>query len=207
MDEIDKLQLLFGKQYDKEMLKAANEASHELVTQYLMILELEDKDRKKLKSIHSKRKETKKEFRKIEIKIECYNELFKEHFKIEFRKLANDQYCIIPEDFELSDIFKEKAIKLPVLGDEDDELDEINEVDHIECVQNYLGCALKKLFVDTLFIFELRKLEREIKSRMTPDPKKALAEKTSSEKKYSDAIIIEMEETTKFILEEAKNEG
>ena len=196
MDAIDKLQLLFGKQYDKEMLKAANEASLELVRQYLMILELEDKDHKKLKSIHSKIKETKKEFREIDIKIKCYNELLKEHFKIEFRKLTSNRYCIIPEVFELSDIFKEKVIKLPASGDEDDELDVVDEVDHIECVQNYLGCAFKKLFVDTVFIFELKKLENEYKARMTPDPKIVLAEKTPSEKKYDNAIIIEMEEET-----------
>ena len=196
MDAIDKLQILFGKQYDKEMLKAANENSLELVTQFLMILELEDKDHKKLKSIQSKQKEAKKEFRKIEIKIECYNELLKEHFKIEFRKLANYQYFNIPEVFELSDIFKEKVIKLPVSGDENEELDEVNEVDHIECVQNYLGCAFKKFFILTIFIYELKKLEIEYKSRMTPDPKIVLAEKTSSGKKYDDAIIIEMEEDT-----------
>jgi len=196
MDAIDKLQLLFGRQFDKEMLKAANEASLELVTQFLLILELEDKDHKKLKCIQSKKKETKKEFRKIEIKIECYNELLKEHFNIEYRKLANNQYFNIPETFELSDIFKKKVIKFPPSVDDDDELDEVNEMDHIDCVQNYLGNAYKKLFVDAIFIFELKKIEREIKAGMISDPKIAFAEKTSSEKKYSDAIINEMEKET-----------
>ena len=161
MDEIDKLQLLFGKQYDKEMLKAANEASLELVMQFLMILELEVKDHKKLKSIQSKQKEAKKEFRKIEIKIECYNELFKEQINIVHKKLINNQYFNIPEDFELSDIFNEKVIKLPVSGEEGDEdeeneeLEEVKELSHIENVENHIGNANKKLLITAIFIFEL----------------------------------------------------
>ena len=161
MDEIDKLQLLFGKQYDKEMLKAANEASLELVMQFLMILELEVKDHKKLKSIQSKQKEAKKEFREIEIKIECYNELFKEQINIVHKKLINNQYFNIPEDFELSDIFNEKVIKLPVSGEEGDEdeeneeLEEVKELSHIENVENHIGNANKKLLITAIFIFEL----------------------------------------------------
>jgi len=189
-----------GDEFDEESLMVAYGASRKLLREFLMVLEFYEKDQKKLKCIHSRLKEKKREIRKLALKTHISMELFEEHYKIELRKLDKNQYCNIPELIDFSNVFKKKIIKLPDLGnetdeldetDEADEMDEAEEVDHVEYAMEYTANAIKEFIIEIIFYLELKELEKKYKCSVIADQKEALPEHTSSVKEFRDTIIIE----------------
>ena len=188
MEAIKIIQQLFGNEVDEETLKAASETCREMLEPFVFNLEFYLKDRKKLKFVQSQLKQARQKIADTGIMAACSLDLYEKHVDIEFSKLENDQPFNIPLIFEGETIFKHKIIHTSDFEEDD------NRDDHIVCAYNYALQKSVDFIVWIMFFLELKELEVKIKGCMVTNQQKALPEKTSSENKYSDAVIIEMEE-------------